>query len=57
MVDFLSWPSLYVYLARSYLQIKLNNFWINISIWTTARLPIPKPNSNTNLLTYYNLLG
>ena len=30
---------------------------INISIWATLHLLLPYPNSNTNLLTYYNKLG
>ena len=36
---------------RQYKEFRIRKWWIAVSIWTTAHLPLPKPNVNPNLLS------
>ena len=36
---------------RQYKEFRIRKWWIAVSFWTTAHLPLPKPNVNPNLLS------
>ena len=36
---------------QQYKEFRIRKWWITVSIWTTAHLPLPKPNVNPNLLS------
>ena len=39
---------MFVFYSITFLYLESFFFWINISIWATAQLPLPEPNINLN---------